>query len=294
MNSAQNSPTQSPIGDDLNPSIWYAPEVLTEMEQTGNASTSSSKYTEKADSYSFGMICFELLTGKVPFEDNHLQGDRTSQKIKAGERPLFPYRSPKYLVSLIKKCWQTDPAQRPGFSSICRILRYTKKFLSVNTEYYVINPELNQLELMSPPVDCCDIEAMFLKSFPMERACSLNLSSVSQIPYEMFAYKVAEKGKLNSSNNAKDKCCEAAKDDQPLVCGNENGDDQNTVCGDDVNASIMEDPVLPLGTDPRSICDDTMSVCSEAPSRKSVTIKIPTVQIKPKKDQGQLCALHSF
>lgn len=155
----------------------------------------------------------------------------------------------------------------------------------MNTEYHVINPELNQLELQSPPVDCCDIEAMFLKSFPMGRAP--NLSSVSQIPYEMFAYKIAEKGKISQSNNTtKDKCCEPAKD-EPSVCRDEN-DEQNTVCGDD-NASIMEDP-LPLITYPRPICDDTQSVCSEAPSRKSVTIKKPT-QMKAKKDQGQLCTL---
>ncbi|KAJ1386066.1 Serine-threonine/tyrosine-protein kinase, catalytic domain [Sesbania bispinosa] len=233
---------------------------------------------EKADAYSFGMICFELLTGKVPFEDNHLQGDRTNQNIKAGERPLFPYRSPKYLVSLIKKCWQTDPAQRPTFSSICRILRYTKKFLSMNTEYQ-INTELNQLELQSPPVDCCDIETMFLKSFPMERAS--NLSALSQIPFEMFAYKVAEKGKI-SQNNTKDKCSEPAKD-EPSVSRDEN-DDQNTVCGGDEIAFIMEDPLPPV-TNPRPISGDTQSVCSEAPSKKSVTIKKPT-QVKAKTDQG--------
>lgn len=274
-NSTRTSPTRSPNGEELNPSIWYAPEVLTELEQTGNIASTSSKYSEKADAYSFGMICFELLTGKVPFEDNHLQGERTNQNIKAGERPLFPHRSPKYLVSLIKKCWQTDPSQRPSFSSICRILRYTKKFLSMNTEYHVINPELNQLELQNPPVDCCDIEAMFLKSFPMERAS--NLSSISQIPFEMFAYKVAEKGKIIQSQ----KLSEPAKDETSSVCKDENDDQNNNVCGD-ANASIMEDLLI---TYPKSICGDTQSVYSDTPSRRSVTIKKPT-QMKVKKDQG--------
>ncbi|CAI8589305.1 unnamed protein product [Vicia faba] len=276
-NATRTSPTHNPISEEINPLIWYAPEVLTELEQTKNAST-SCKYSEKADAYSFGMICFELLTGKVPFEDNHLQGDRTNQNIKAGERPLFPHRSPKYLVSLIKKCWQTDPSQRPSFSSICRILRYTKKFLSMNTEYVIINPELNQLELQNPPVDCCDIEGTFLKTFPIERTD--DMCCVAQIPYEMFAYKVVEKGKINnqSLNNStiiKDKSCEC----EPTK--DEVNDDQSKVDGD-ISASIMEDQV----TNPKSVSGETRSIFSDNPSlKKSVTIKIPS-QMKAKKDQG--------
>lgn len=276
-NAARTSPTHNPISEEINPLIWYAPEVLTELEQTKNAST--CKYSEKADAYSFGMICFELLTGKVPFDDNHLQGDRTNQNIKAGERPLFPHRSPKYLVSLIKKCWQTDPSQRPSFSSICRILRYTKKFLSTNTEYVMINPEQNQLELQNPPVDCCDIEGTFLKTFPLEMAC--DMCRVAQIPYEMFAYKVVEKGKINnqSQNNGitiKDKCCEC----EPTK--DEVNDDQSKVYGD-ISASVMEDQV----TNPKSVSGETRSIFSDnPPSKKSVTIKLP-VQMKAKKDQGE-------
>jgi len=285
-NASRSSPTHNPIGEEINPIIWYAPEVLTELEQMKNVST-SCKYSEKADAYSFGMICFELLTGKIPFEDNHLQGIRTNQNIKAGERPLFPYRSPKYLVSLIKKCWQTDPSQRPCFSSICRILRYIKKFLSMNTEYVLINPELNQLELQNPPVDCCDIEGIFLKNFPMER--TYNMSCVSQIPYEMFAYKVVEKGKINNqnlSNNTIPTIDNKGNESEPTkdvatVCSEES-DDQSTVC-EDVDASIMKD----LVTYPKSTSGDIQSIFYDAPSKKNVTIKKPS-QMKPKKDQGLL------
>ncbi|XP_072960056.1 uncharacterized protein [Typha angustifolia] len=72
---------------------WYAPEVLAEQEQSPD--TSISKFTEKADVYSFAMICFELLTGKMPFEEDVLQEDKTSRNIRGGERPLFPFPSPK-------------------------------------------------------------------------------------------------------------------------------------------------------------------------------------------------------
>uniref|UniRef100_A0A453A1W9 Protein kinase domain-containing protein n=1 Tax=Aegilops tauschii subsp. strangulata TaxID=200361 RepID=A0A453A1W9_AEGTS len=116
----------------VNPCIWYAPEVL-ENDEPGQA---AARRTEKADVYSFGMISFELLTGKIPFEDNHLQGDNMSKNIRAGERPLFPFQAPKYLTGLTRRCWHGDPAQRPPFSSICRVLRYVKRFLVMNPEQH--------------------------------------------------------------------------------------------------------------------------------------------------------------
>ncbi|KAI4315508.1 hypothetical protein L6164_028308 [Bauhinia variegata] len=265
-------PSQSPSREEINPHIWYAPEVVSELQEKGIASD-----TEKADVYSFGMICFELLTGKVPFEDGHLQGETTNRNIKAGERPLFPNPSPKYLVNLIKKCWQTDPKNRPTFSSICRILRYTKKFLAMNAGSLLINPELNHLELQSPPVDFCDVEAVFLKNFSTDRESSL--SCVSQIPYEMFAYKVAERGKTSST--IEDKIRETTKDGGP-VPNNENGD-QNKVRGDE-NASTVEDP-LPE-TDTTSFhSSETQSPRHDVPMKKTVRIKEETV-VKFKNDQA--------
>lgn len=266
------NPNQEEIN--LHPSIWYAPEVLTELAQKGKACDSSSGYLEKADVYSFGMICFQLVTGKVPFEDVHSQGVGSIRNIKEGERPLFPYPSPKYLINLIKKCWQTDPKFRPTFSSICRILRSIKKFLAINTEYLVIDPELNMLELTCPPVDYCDIEALFLKNLQIKKAS--HFPSVSQIPYEMFAYKIAEKEKTTCPSIFKDQAPEV------LVCEEESDiHDQQKVSGDE-SSSTVEDPL------PQEI--DTKST---SPVKKSVRIKLHTEE-ETKKDQGQSCINHNF
>lgn len=263
----QFSSCQNPLQEEANPSIWYyAPEVLTEIEHKTNISNSNYKYSEKADVYSFSMVCFQLLTGKVPFE-----GNGSNRNIKEGERPLFPYPSPKYVVNLIKKCWQTDPSLRPTFSSICRILRSIKKFLAINTEFLIINPELNQLELTCPPVDYCDIEALFLKSFQTEKA---SLSPyVSQIPYEMFAYKIIEKEKISPSIT-KDKSFESLGGS---ICKEENFKDEN--------AATLEDPSL-LATDTKS-SSDLQSICSEVQVKKSTRIKWQTKH-ETKKDQGAL------
>ncbi|KAK9275302.1 hypothetical protein L1049_022564 [Liquidambar formosana] len=245
------TPPNSQNQNDTQPVIWYAPEVLAEQEQPG--STCSLKYSEKADVYSFGMLCFELLTGKVPFEDGHLQGDKMVRNLKAGERPLFPFTSPKYLVNLTKKCWQTDPIQRPSFSSICRIIRYIKKFL-------VMNPDNGHPELALPLVDYCDIEVGFLKKFSGEG--SPDLSSVSQIPFQMFAYRLLEKEK--ASSNFKVKTWESVS--------------EAAVSLGDENASVVEDPFF--------LASDRRSVCSEMVEKKIPMVKKKSIDVKARKIPG--------
>ncbi|EEF51311.1 serine/threonine-protein kinase GIN4 [Ricinus communis] len=221
----------------FDPCIWHAPEVLAEREQTGSPST--RKHSEKADVYSFGMLCFQLLTGKLPFEDGHLQGDQMAKNIRAGERPLFPSLSPKYLVNLTKKCWHTDPNYRPSFSSISRVLRYIKKYL-------VMNPVDGQLVMQSPPVDYSELEAGFLKRYPGEM--NGGLASVSQIPFQMFVYRISEKERTSLSFRFKQsETSEAASN------------------GWDENISVVEDPVVPA-SDARSISSDMKTVCFDLSS----------------------------
>ncbi|KAL6979505.1 hypothetical protein U1Q18_021166 [Sarracenia purpurea var. burkii] len=245
-----------------NPIIWYAPEVLAEQEQHQQGGKCNSKYTEKADVYSFGMLCFEILTGKIPFEDSHLQEDKMGRNIRAGERPLFPFTSPKYLVNLTRKCWQADPSQRPSFSAICRILRYIKKCL-------VINPDHGQPESPPPLVDYCEIESGYSKLFPGDG--SLCLLPVSQIPFQMFTYRLVEKEK--TSGDFKDKIWDL-NIDTPSLWG------AASVFGDE-NGVANEDPFM-VAIDQRSVCSevqqrkslfrigaDQRSVCSETPWRRA-------------------------
>ncbi|KAK8948709.1 Light-sensor Protein kinase [Platanthera zijinensis] len=186
-----------------NPCIWSAPELLLDDGQPCPVpeAENSSKYTEKSDVYSFGMICFELLTGKVPFEDVHLQGNKMIRNVRAGERPLFPFSSPKHLTNLTKRCWHEDPNQRPSFSSICRMLRYTKRFL-------VLNPESEQSEPPSPPLDYFDIEMNLSRK--LESWQRRELLPVYEIPFEFYAYKVVERERI--SVNLKEKSSDSGSD----------------------------------------------------------------------------------
>ncbi|KAJ0962972.1 hypothetical protein J5N97_028094 [Dioscorea zingiberensis] len=192
---------------DSNPYIWYAPEVLVDQDQT-SGSSSHSKYTEKADVYSFAMICFELLTGKIPFDDSHLQGDKMSRNIRAGERPLFPFPSPKYLTNLTKRCWHTNPSVRPSFSCICRVLRYIKKFLVLNPDQGFPGP--------APPMDFFDLDMSLSKIFKTKT--TTGTMRISEIPFQMFAYRVIEREK--TSMNIREKSSDSGSEGTP-ICGDE-------------------------------------------------------------------------
>ncbi|XP_074287225.1 uncharacterized protein LOC141612363 isoform X2 [Silene latifolia] len=237
--------------------IWCAPEVLSEQERPG--SSCKNKFSEKADVYSFGMLCFELLTGKVPFEDGHLQGDKMSRNIRAGERPLFPFALPKYLASLTKRCWHTDPGQRPSFVSICRILRYVKRLI-------VLNPHLAHPEIPSiVQVDYSELESGFLNQFQGES--TVDMSCVSQIPFQLFSYRLAEKEKLNSSIR------ENNWDSHSEVVLPTNMDDN--VNSQDIRLSAIRDTRSVCSEIPenrnlnfRKFKGDTLSVCSEIPEKK--------------------------
>lgn len=211
LSSAKDRTTKRSLNQNEDrPFIWYAPEVLAEQEDTVNGER-ALKYSEKSDVYSFGMICFEILTGKVPFEDAHLQGDVMSRNIKAGERPLFPFQLPKYLTTLMKKCWQADPNQRPSFSSICRILRSIKRFM-------LLNPDNTDTETPIPSIDFYDTET----AFKQWTSLTCDTPTVSQIPFQMFISRLQEKDKMSLSSKET----------------SESGSEVTSVCGDDILSPV--------------------------------------------------------
>jgi serine/threonine protein kinase len=68
-----------------------------------------------ADVYSYGMTCYEVLTGGKPFE-GHPQSDYSW--VLGGNRPKLPNYSDPSTQALLAQCWHDDPSQRPTFESI--------------------------------------------------------------------------------------------------------------------------------------------------------------------------------
>ncbi|GES98360.1 kinase-like domain-containing protein [Rhizophagus clarus] len=81
---------------------YVAPEVL-----KGNP------YTQAADIYSFGMIMYVIATGKQPFA-NRAHDGILAASICNGIRPEIDDQiAPKCYIDLMKKCWDSNPENRP-------------------------------------------------------------------------------------------------------------------------------------------------------------------------------------
>ncbi|XP_077220918.1 serine/threonine-protein kinase STY46-like isoform X2 [Tasmannia lanceolata] len=94
---------------------WMAPEVI-----------EHKPYDHKADVFSFGIMLWELLTGKLPYEYlTPLQA--AVGVVQKGLRPTIPKHTHPKLAELLEKCWQQDPTLRPDFSEIIEILKLITK-----------------------------------------------------------------------------------------------------------------------------------------------------------------------
>lgn len=92
---------------------WMAPEVL-----------KSSKYTQKADVYSFAIVIYETITRECPYKGKR-QEEISRKVINDNLRPeikYLPEGCPMTLVSLMKMCWNNNYNIRPSFSNILKIL----------------------------------------------------------------------------------------------------------------------------------------------------------------------------
>ena len=113
---------------------WKAPEYLRDLtfghelhmeplesdsdEDLDIASAPSNYDWLKADVYSFGVTCFQILTGEVSYPNRNWK--QLIKEILQDSRPKFPASfQPQILIDLLKSCWSANIPERPTFSDIC-------------------------------------------------------------------------------------------------------------------------------------------------------------------------------
>lgn len=117
---------------------WMAPETIF-IQGVGNSELDTItlvKYPFKADVYSFGLLCFEILSGELPFFDIENPKD-IKWNVLHGCRPKLPIQCPENLKNLIELCWDPEPCNRPSFTKICEELRYIKCSLLLGMSSYL-------------------------------------------------------------------------------------------------------------------------------------------------------------
>jgi hypothetical protein len=97
--------------------FWRPPEVL-QAREDGRKPV----WSREGDVYSFAMLCYELLTGCIPFPCPPLLYSDTVKKVLSGQRPELPPYVNSKMRDLLSCCWDTEPQKRPGWITIIKAL----------------------------------------------------------------------------------------------------------------------------------------------------------------------------
>lgn len=90
---------------------WMAPEVLRD-----------EPFDEKSDVYSYGVVLWEILTQKIPWE--HLNPMQVIGAVGyMGHRLEMPENVEPEWIQIMESCWHSEPGQRPTFIEVMEKVR---------------------------------------------------------------------------------------------------------------------------------------------------------------------------
>jgi len=116
-------------------------DMKTAYEMTGNTGTLrymapevalGEKYNHTVDVYSFGIIAWQVLKGRIPFEE--MNKKMFFDKVVRGKyRPHLDRLWPQNLCALLESCWHDDYRRRPSFGEVIEKL---DEIIEENRNYF--------------------------------------------------------------------------------------------------------------------------------------------------------------
>lgn len=108
---------------------WMAPEVF----------NTTSSYTEKCDTFSFGITLWQIFSRRKPFADQS-SSFQIMWAVNNGSRPPLLQNCPQPLEELMTMCWDQNPGSRPSMSQV-------EQRLSQMTDLIMQGTELEPIDL---------------------------------------------------------------------------------------------------------------------------------------------------
>jgi len=108
-------------------SPYVAPEVWKSIRTHADDITVpevGGKDIEKCDVFSFGILLWTCLTGKLPYQDQSLEDIK--RQVMRGQMPKMNTSWPEDIVDVLQHCLMTNPAQRIGTTKLIELLEKAK------------------------------------------------------------------------------------------------------------------------------------------------------------------------
>ncbi|XP_077294350.1 TGF-beta activated kinase 1 isoform X2 [Arctopsyche grandis] len=108
---------QTQMTNNKGSAAWMAPEVF-----------ETSSYTEKCDVFSWGIILWEVLSRRKPFDEADWSTYRIMWAVHTGHRPPLLENCPPPIERLMTQCWLKEPSERPSMHEVVDIMTELCKY----------------------------------------------------------------------------------------------------------------------------------------------------------------------